>query len=175
MAPLPPESTARFKVFYTSVGHQHSMEVRSAGSPSAVGTFLDDYFTGLGFLIYSTVIDEVQFAANGSTIFNAVTTGIEGNVYTGAGSGTVASEAAQFISFIGRTSGGRRLRMYTFGATSTAVDFRYVAGENATVDAVVAILVAAGGLLLGIDGGTPVWKNYANAGVNAHWQKTLRP
>jgi hypothetical protein len=175
MAPLPPESTARFKVFYTNVSHQHTLEVRSAGSPSAVGTFLDSFFTDLGGLIYSTVIDEVQFAANGSNIFNAVVTGIEGNVYTGAGSGTLAFEAAQYLSFIGRSSGGRRCRWYVFGCTVNGGDYRFVSGENAGVDACVADLTGAGSLILAIDGLVPSWKSYANAGANAHWQKAVRP
>jgi hypothetical protein len=59
------------------------------------------------------VIDEVQFAASGSNIFNPVVTGIEGNSY-GSG-GVSAPNAAFFLSFVGRTSGGRRARLFVFG------------------------------------------------------------
>lgn len=175
MAPLPPNNTPRFRIKYTNVSHQHSMEVRSHLSPSALGTLIDDFFTALDTAIFSTVIDSVEFAADGSDIFNPVTSGIEGNVYTGFGSGTVPGEAAQYISFIGRSSGGRRVRLYVFGVTTTGDDFRFPAGEVADVDAARAVLVAAGDSLRCIDDLQPVWKTYANGGVNAHWQKALRP
>lgn len=173
MAPLPPESTARFKVFYTVGTHQHTMEFRSGASPSAVGTIIDDFLTALNDEIYILTIDEVQFAANGSVIFNAITTGVEGSSY---GTGAEPNEATPFyLSFIGRSPGGRRVRIYVFGSKSLYTDYRVTALENVDVDAAIAVLVAAGGSLLAIDGGTPIWKTYANMGVNAHWQKAIRP
>jgi len=54
-------------------------------------------------------------------------------------------------------------------------DYRFVAGENAAVDAGRQALVDAGGNILCIDGLQPVWKTYVNGLVNAHWQKKLRP
>lgn len=173
MAPLPPNGTARFRVFYTNVGKQHTLEIRSGASPLAVGLIADDLFTHLTPLIAPTVIDTVQFAANGSNVFNPVTTGIEGNTY-GGGFGS-AHNAAWFISFIGRTSGGRRCRLYVFGALTLAVDYRYIAGESADIDAAIASLVAVGDDILGIDGLMPIWKSYANGGANSYWQKQLRP
>jgi hypothetical protein len=35
-------------------------------------------------------------------------------------------------------------------------------------------LKGAGGSILGIDGLTPIWKDYADSGVNDHWVKVLR-
>lgn len=173
MAPLPPNSTARFRIFYTGIGVQHSVEIRSGASPSAVGTIVDDLLTAIDGALQALVIDEVQFAANGSDVFNAVTTGIEGNPY-GTGGG-ITSQAANYYNFIGRSSGGRRVRLALFGANSQAGDYRFVAGENSALDAARAVLVAAAGDILAIDGLTPTWKTYINAGVNAHWQRALRP
>lgn len=173
MAPLPPSSTARFKVLYTQLGVQHDLQVRSTQSPATVGVMVDDLFSALTSAIATTTIDEVQFAPSGSDIFNAVTTGIEGNTY-GIG-GHPASDAATFWSLIGRTPGGRRVRLYFYGMGGMGGDYRYVAGENATATALVAVVNAFGGDIIGIDGLTPVWKSYVNAGVNAHLQRSLRP
>jgi hypothetical protein len=173
MAPLPPNGTPRFRVNYTNVSRQHTLEIRSGSSPSAIGTFVDDLFTALVPILYPTVIDNVVFAASGSNVFNAVTTGIEGNTY--GGGSPFQQNAAWFISFIGRTSGGRRARMYVFGVTMLAVDYRYVAGEQVAVDAAISVINAFGSNLQGIDGLVPIWKSYANGGVNSYWQKHLRP
>lgn len=173
MAPLSPSNTPRFRVFYTNVAQQHVQEYRSHVSPSALGTLVDGFWTALAGGISATTIDEVQWAPTGSNIFNPVTTGIEGNAY-GSGSG-VAGGDAWYYSFIGRSSGGRRLRLYFFGGVSTANDYRFVAGEDALIDAVIAALQAAGSDLRCIDDLAPVWKSYANAGVSAYWQKRDRP
>jgi len=174
MAPLLPSNTARFRFFYTTVGHQHSVQIRSTASPSAVGTFMGDYFNAWGATAADIVVDFVDWAPAGSDIFNPVTTGIEGTTYTG---GTVLSNevAAWEYTLIGRTSGGRRVRMAQFGALYLGVDYRLVSGESSPVDAVINHVQGAGGLLMGIDGLTPVWKDYADCQVNDHWVKVLRP
>lgn len=175
MAALPPSNTARFKVFYTNQDVQHSIVVRSTPvSPATFGAQFDLFFDAINPLLPDTAIDSVEFAAQGSNIFNAVTTGIESNTY---GSGiTVEPLAANFISFIGRTAGGKRVRLFVFGINAdTALNYRYTAGEIAAVDAAVALLPTMVGSFIGIDGLVPVWKTYANTGVNSHWQKALRP
>lgn len=173
MAPLSPDNTPRFRVHYTTVGRQHTMEVRSSSSPAAVGTFLQNFFTTQGAVSFASVIDSVDFAVSGSNVFNPVTTGAEGHTW-GSGAGNTTS-IPYFINYIGRSTGGRRLRMAVFGHAGAPIDYRYVAGENATVDNTIAVLVAAGGLLTCIDGITPVWKTYANVGFNAYWQRNVRP
>jgi hypothetical protein len=173
MAPLPPSNTPRFKVFYTNCGRQHTMQFRSHLSPAALGTLVDGFFDTVTASVTATSIDEVQFAADGSDIFNAVTTGIEGNTYgTGAGS---PAEGATFWSWIGRSSDGRRLRLYLFGTVGMAQDYRWMAGEAAVLDAARDYLAAAGDDIVTIGDLAPVWKTYINAGVNAHLQQVIRP
>lgn len=173
MAPLPPNSTARFNVNYTSGGNQHSFQLRSTASPAAVGFVVDNFLNALSTAIFQVVIDNVDFAAIGSNVFNPVVTGIEGNIYS---AGIPAGEnRAWALNFIGRTSGGRRVRLMLFGPTLLTTDYRYIAGEAGFIDAGRASLVAAGGQILGIDGLTPVWKTYVNTLANAYWQKELRP
>jgi len=147
--------------------------MRSHASPATIGIIVDQLFTALGTQVLATVIDQVTFAADGSNVFNLVTTGVEGNTY---GSGTTdVSESGRFVSFIGRSSGGRRVRLYVFGFITVSHDFRFVAGEVTQVDDAIDVLQAAGSTLVAIDDIQPIWKNYANAGYNAHWQKAVRP
>jgi hypothetical protein len=173
MPALPPNSTARYKVFYTNLGHQHTLQLRSDESPSSIGTLVDALFTTITGSIATTTIDVVEWAPTGSDIFNPVTSGIEGNIY-GIG-GHPASDVATFWSLVGRTPGARRVRVYFFGMGGMGGDYRYNSGENAAADNLQATMAAAGSDVLGIDGGTPIWKNYVNAGVNVHLQRALRP
>lgn len=172
MAPLPPESTDRYKVSYASCGNTHVMDIRSTASPATLGSEVDAFLTALGNSIRSTTLLDFQFAASGSTFFNPVTTGFEGNIY-----GTVVGvleEGAQYYNFVGRSTGGRRVRLAVFGAASMWSDYRAQPGDDAGIDAAVAFLQGSGNNWLAIDGLAPIWKSYANAGVNAHWQKAIR-
>jgi hypothetical protein len=129
-------------------------------------------WTALGTTIYSTTIDSVEFAAAGSNIFNAITTGIEGNAY---GTGAVGDTATPYyVNFIGRSAGGRRSRMAIFGIKSVGTNYRYTPGEDTSIDAALAVLVVGGPNVWAIDGLPVIWKSYVNAGVNAHWQKVVR-
>jgi len=173
MAPLPPNSTPRYKIFYTGNGVQHSQEWRSHLSPLAFTSMVEAFWDAMDPLLFATTIDDVQFAADGSNIFNSVTSGIVGNTY-GSGSTTITN-LPNFISFIGRSSDGRRLRVYWYNTNAIGVDFRFVAGENADIDATIAALVSAAGGIVTIGDLAPVWKSYANAGLNAYWQRNARP
>jgi len=175
MTPLPPSNTARYKVFYVNQTVTHVVDVRSTpASPSAFGLVMDALFTALGPILALTTVTDVQFAASGSNIFNSVGAGLAGNTY-GSGTPTVAG-APEFVSFVGRTSGGRRWRMFIFGINAiAAVDYRFAPGEDANVDNAISVIDGASGIFLGIDGLKPTIYTYANAGVNAYWQKAVRP
>lgn len=173
MAPLPPNSTPRFKVYYTNAGTQHVMDVRSHDSPSALGVDIADVLTGMGSVLLGTTVDYVEFAADNSNVFNIVVTGIEGTTY-GSGSGSIDSPA-KYVNFIGRSSDGRRTRLMVLGCTSVPSDFRWSAGDSAAIDNVIAALNASTNGFVTIGDIKPVWKSYANAGYNAYWQKVIRP
>lgn len=173
MAPLAPTNTARYKVFYTTCGHDHTFQVRTVSvSPSALGTYVDNFLTAISAQLFSLVVTEVQFAGTGSDIFNSVTSGIEGNTYGGGGAPELGT--AWYLDFIGRSSGGRRVRLAVFGTQALGGNYRYSAAEDSDVDAGIAVLNAATNTFMSIDGVKPIWKAYANAGVNAHWQKAIR-
>ena len=172
MAPLSPDGTPRFRVRYFAVGFHHTLELRSHISPGAVGVILNDFFTALGGAIRQTTLEDVSFAPEASSVFNPVTTGIEGNIYgTGAGD---PSETAWFYGFVGRTSGGRRARLFVYGAGNQGHDYRFIPGESPALTAARDVLAAAGTDLRAIDDLTPTWKTYINAGTARHWVKRLR-
>ena len=173
MTALPTSSTARFKVFYTVGPFQHVMDLRSAGSPGNIGTIVHDLLTALAADLFAMTVDRVQFAVSGSGIFNDVVAGIEGNA-DGSGAFSV-EETPNYVNFIARSSGGRRLRLAIFGIKTLGANYRFTAGENTGVDAAIARLISAAPFLLCIDGLQPIWKSYANAGRNVFWQKAVRP
>lgn len=174
MAPLPVESTARYRVNYTVGGEQHDFQVRvGAVSPSVFGDWLVSFMVALVPALNAVVINGVDFAVNGSTIFNPVTTVADGNSY-GSGLGT-GSAIPNYVNFIGRSSGGRRVRLAVFGLKLDATDYRFSPGENAAIAEAIAVLKSNAAIAIAIDGLAPTWYNYANAGVNAYWQRNIRP
>lgn len=176
MAPLDPTNTPRFKILYTVGAHDHASEVRGGTiSPATLGVELDDLYNFLADagILFTLVVNEVQYAPSGSNIFNAVTTGIEGNSY-GSGTPTTVQEP-QYFDFVGRSAGGRRTRFSVFGANYLGGDFRVIAGENPGIDFCTALLNGSTGAWFAIDGLKAVWKSYANIGVNAYWQRKVRP
>lgn len=156
------------------MGVQHSFQVRTDGvSPAALGTAVDAFLDALSPLLFATIVDYVTYRPSGSTVANIVTTGIEGNSY-GSGTGT-AQNVAGYVDFVGRSSGGRRVRLAVFGVNNIGTDYRFVAGENADVTAARAVLNGTANTFIAIDGIAAVWKSYANAGFNARWQREIRP
>jgi len=172
MAPLPPNNTARYKVHYTIGATEHTTEDRALWSPSAEGTFIVALFSVLSPGLSAGVIGTVEFAAAGSDIFNPVVTGAEGTTF-GAGV-TPDEDIPRFVSFAGRSAGGKRIRKTIYGISQIGLNYRFSPGEWDVVDDAIAVLAAAEPDLLAIDGLPPVWKTYANAGFNSHWQRALR-
>lgn len=172
MAPLAPSNTARFRFHYTTVGQNHTLQIRSTSSPVAVGEFFRNIMEALGTSIFSLTLNSVDFAAIGSDIFNPIVTGQEGEVWgTGPGADFNTPWA---LTFIGRTTGGRRVRMAVFGYSTLSGNYRVNPTESILVDAAIDALQAAAGGIIGIDGLTPVWYEYANVQVNDHWVKEIR-
>lgn len=175
MAPLPSNSTARYKWFYTVGGHQHTAQVRVLASftPEDMGTFLSAWYDALGGSLYNGVIDEVQFAQAGSDIFNPVVTGVEGQAFGSGGAGGQA-DAPKYLDFVGRGSSGRRVRLAQFGVIGVAGDFRYTSAESPAIADAVGLLNGTDGLGLTVSGNKAIWKPYANSGYNAYWQREVR-
>jgi len=174
MAPLDPHNTAYYTVYYTVQGNQHSFRIRvePTFSPADIGPEIEQLFGNLDDNLYATTIDFVTFNANGSDVSVPVTTSADGLTF-GSGAGTTLTEP-QYIDFVGRSSGGRRVKFTIYGINDLGGDFRIGATEFASVTAVLAQLAAAEGAWLAIDGLQPIWKQYANTGLNSYWQRQQR-
>lgn len=174
MAPLPVENTQRFVIRYASGGNEHVFNIRTDDTitPAAMGTALDAFLDALGPNLYALVIlDAVQYDS-GSTVSFPVTLGIEGSTY-GTGSPSVLNEAA-YIDFVGRSPGGRRVKITTFGPTDLGGNYRVNVGEFGSIAAVLAVLNGSPGIFVAIDGQDANWKPYANTGYNSYWEREQR-
>lgn len=175
MAPLPTTNTARYVVHYTSGGEVHTQEWRldPPPSPAAMATFLDAVWTALAPVLYFATITDLVFYANGSPIGNSVAApAFVGLGYGAAGVPNNINGALQ-LNAIGRSSGGRRTRVGWFSPSGTDPSWRFNAGENASIDAAIA-LIKANSAIVAIDGIGVVWKSYMNVGFNAYWQRARR-
>lgn len=177
MAALPVESTGRLFVDYTICGEGHTVLVRygTGGNPGDAMALLDAFWIATDALFYHAIITGARVADLGSTVTYPVT-------YTGAssfGSGAGSHyQTANYIDFVGRSIGGKRVRVSTFGvvthADTAASDYRWDATENADVAAGLAVLEAGTDTPVAIDGDPAVWHQYANIGVNAYWRNRIR-
>jgi len=174
MAVLPPESTARFFIDYSTENQNHTLLCRSNGivSPGALGANVDTLLTALTTLFSLITIVGVRFAAQGSTFSFPVISGIEGNTY---GASTIGSDNAPHqLNFIGRSSGGKRCRVGIFGFKGATSSWRLHDAESGPIGNAINHLNASVGLWLAIDGIEPVWYPYANVLFNAYWTRNVR-
>lgn len=174
MAPLPHNNTALYFVDYTTVGLQHTMEVRANAntSPGVFGTIMQGFLTQLNTLVFAATVSGVRFQAIGQNVSNPVVTGMEGFTF-GSDAGTVDS-APIALNFVGRSPGGRRVRLMVFSYKAAFSTYRLTIAENNGIGAAVTILNGEANTFLAIDGQAPVWYPYANVLVNAYWQRAVR-
>lgn len=172
MAPLPENSTPRFKLHYVITSYDHTMQVRSHMSPASFGTLMGSFLAAFGINIYALTVTNVEFAAANSNIFNLVTTGIEGITY-GAGASD-PQHAPLAYNFIGRSTGGRRVRLAVFGSKSYGTNYRVSPGEESWVDDARVVLDDAGPAIVCIDDIPPIWKTYVNVKPFDHWINQVR-
>jgi hypothetical protein len=142
-------------------------------SPVVFEGFLLAVWGEMAPILFPCIITDVKFAASGVNIFNSVIMPTFVGQTFGSGTGT-NFDAARYINFIGRSTGGRRVRVTWFGCSNFDTSFRINPLEDGAVDDTVLALNGATPPLACIDGLTPVWKPYANTGVNAYWQHASR-
>ena len=125
-------------------------------------------------------INDVSYADINSDVF-LPTTGLTviGTVGT---AGIPPRTKAQAVSFVGRSAAGGPAKIAQFGVAMSelsdeqAFDFRISAGENVTIDGVIALLntytsplLICANDILGVS-----WKGYANAKPYDFWVKKVR-
>lgn len=175
MAPLPDNSTVRVWLDYSGNTGQHSTMLRMAPgtAPTAAFAQVDALWDGLRALMTSDVAGaNVRFSPAGSN----VSFPIGGIARPGQVSGTNVQDAddASFITWVGRTQGGRRSRLTIFNTGgSPDADFReFFTDGSVPIGLVHAQLSELD--FVAIDGLEPTWYFYVNRGWNAYWQRKYR-
>lgn len=174
MTPLPHNNTTLYFVDYSGVGQNHTAEVRtSVGlSPLQFGTAFGSFLTSLGSTVFLGTVNQVRLQAKNANVSFPVITGIEGTSF-GAGAGTVDSVPVA-VNFVGRSPGGRRVRLMMFSYSGPFSTFRLTTAESAAIANCVTTLNTTANCFFAIDELKPVWYSYANVLVNAYWQRNVR-
>lgn len=183
MAPLPPNSTARYVVKYRANGLEHTTQFRYLDAPGGSppdAAFLDDvqtFFVQLqGYFPTDFAYLSAEYVPTGSNVSSP--TSVPGVNPVGAATPNIA-ERPGYIDFVGRSEGGRRARITILGVGVTPVgeggaanDYRITASEAIAINNALNTLTNAG--VVGIDGEPVVWKPYVNAGYNVYYQRKAR-
>lgn len=175
MAALPDNLTARQYYDYQQGAFQHTLMVRCTDSESVaqVDTQMDAIWTAVAAQLVQTTIIGVRRSPEGSNNSFPVSSTVAGKTY-GIGTSTTLN-CAQFITFVGRSVGGRRARMTFFGYDGTVpADFRLTVADLGMIGVVSGLLNAQAFMFLAADALRPTWYSYANFGYNAYWQRNNR-
>lgn len=184
MADFAPNYTARYRVRYSVQGNTHTMLWRVAsdtesvvGIAAKVSLFLADLE---GSLWSDWSVLGADFAPADSDIFLPTTAPDQP---TGAGStGSRAnSDKAYACSFVGRSTGGNKARMFLYGTVFAASlrsgiedDFRILSSENGDVSAAIVRLNETSPALVANDDNVATWYEYVNVKHNDRWVRRLR-
>lgn len=177
MAPLPHNNTSLIYVDYETCGENHTLQMRYAagGSVSDAQQVVDNLFTAMSPVLQLVSIIGCRNQLIGTTVSFDVPWGFASGY---GGSVGTHEKSAYYMSFIGRTIQGRRLRFNFFGLTGpvdgTGHDYRYDRSSLAVVDDVLTELELNSASCVAIDGLNASWKQYANIGVNAYWRNHIR-
>lgn len=175
MAPLPANNTARYFLDYSVAGFSHTLinrvdpEVTDADAASVMDSFMDI----VGAFCYPITVEGFRFQQAGLAVsYDVPWTGSAG---WGTGA-AIPANTAQYYDFVGRDTSGRRVRVATFGAglVTSGGDYRISPAEATWVADALDALTQDGQMFLTIGGEVPVWKQYANCGVNAYWRNKVR-
>lgn len=174
LPPLPESNTARYFLDYEGPYGKHSAQFRAnpAGDPASVVPTIQSFINTLKPAIHTdTTFTGVRYADVGSNISNPL--GFA--PVSGTATGTLATEHyPRFFAFWGRGPDGRELKLTFYGGNiGVTSDYRIGPGENSTIAACVLYLNTTS-VFTTISGSRPVWKQYANTGYNAYFQRKRR-
>lgn len=184
MSDFAPNYTARYRFRYTTLSKTHSMMWRvlaGVTDPSAlitkIGLFLDDL---AGAIWDDFTIVAAEFALADSDVFLPAALPTWGGGEQ-AVSGSVASDAAVPVSFVGRSVTGGRARMFLYGTnmptvirTATGLDYRIYSSENAAFSDAIVRLNETSPAIVANDNGNVAWYEYVNVKANDAWVRKLR-
>ncbi len=175
LTPLPEDNTERWWIIYTNNGTTHRMMARTLVGLTAasMSTNFQSIFAALTGTLNATTIVGMEKASKGSGVRNPQT--YSGTTTFGSGTELDTDGRARALSFVGRSAGGRKSRLFLFGVKAIPEgDYRVDTTESAGVASAVIALNLPAGSFLSIDELKPIWKAYANIGYSDHWIKEYR-
>ncbi len=175
MAPLAPNNTAQLFFDYQQGSFEHTLMMRPSPSSTleGVAAIVDDVLTALATVIVATTIVRVRLQQAGANFSTPVDLSVVGLTY---GSGTNPSNVVPtFMTFVGRSTGGRRTKLTIFGIDGALpADWRWTRGESTVVAGALGVLEAGASQYVAIDNAAITWYAYANTGYNAYWIRNVR-
>jgi hypothetical protein len=119
------------------------------------------------------VFTAVTVAAKGSNVFNPVAgfTPVTGT----NGSTVLANDRAYEVAISGRSTTGRKSRIYFYGyAGARFTNFKQDPLTDAALQGFQGLLNSTSGLFLAIDETKPTWYFRATANYNSYWERAFR-
>lgn len=175
MAAVAPNYTPRLWVKYDGPAGEHEVQFRypsATGVDAMVADAADVCASLKAFLTTSTTFVSARLAQAGSNLsFPVAWVPIVGT----SADALPEVEYPNFVSWVGRGTSGRRVRLTLNGVPIDAdSDYRILESENAAVAAVLTKLRAGPVSQVAIDATPIVWNPYANLGRNAYFQRKRR-
>jgi hypothetical protein len=187
MADFAPNFTARYRVHYTTLGHLHSQLWRVARGVGSTGASLmvskvGAFYTAMSVGMFTDlVINSAEYAPEDVDLFApfAAPTFTPGVAVVPL---QPISQSTLSTSFIGRSSGGQKARLFQWGlqlspesASPIPTDnFRLVAGDSPVISGAINVLNAGGPTIVGSDNLPVTWYQYVNTKYNDHWVAAVR-
>ena len=176
MSPLPPDSTARAKIEYSTCGINHVVQIRFKAPATATDVYaaFTNFVEAISPCVYGSSSVGMNVAASGSNVFLPFD---DFEPISWGSSGAGAREyGADYLDLVGRGGSGHRVRLALFGAHFVVVNNKYRAleGEVASVNDALSIVRGEANIFIDINGFKPGWKGYANLGTNAYWRNKIR-
>jgi len=186
MADFAANYTARYRLRYSTLGHQHSMLWRIQRGAGSLGLALMvdkvrqflDATAGGRYTDWTEV--SAEYAPEDVDVFGgaALPGGIPGVATLPT---NPISQSTLTLGFVGRTPGGTKARLFVFGMNASPEDslitsdnFRLTTAEAGAVAAGVAELNSGSPSIMGSDNLPVLWYSYANVKYNDHWVAKVR-
>lgn len=186
MADYAPNFTARYRLRYSVLGHQHTQQWRIARSAGVTGLNnmvlkVAAFWNALMPVAFASWTElSATYAAEDSDIFlpAAVPTISTGSV---AETGNLVSESIFSTGFVGRSALGQKARVFCYGvnltpesAATTGDNFRVTSGESTAVSNAIVVLNNGSPNVVGSDNAVVSWYSYANGKYNDYWLRQVR-
>lgn len=182
LPPLPPNSTDRIFVNYTTGRLEHSFTVRHNSGGFGEAAVLDDIAAFLGALAPvlpgTWAVTNVEQQLAGSVVTLPLDAGpLDGFVGQGAGGLDIAVEQLQW-NWIGRGAiTGRKVRVGLYGINlARPVIYRFTGGgrPQALIEATNSLVSTSARSFLTVGGDRALWYDYVNVQFNSYWEAEAR-